>query len=83
MTKTEAMQNVLGTIFVAEIEKDVVHYTFSGSTSYYIMSMFTGPDKETAERVLEKFRHGFVDGTSMEIIELDNTYCINVEWQWR
>lgn len=83
MTKTEAMQNALGTICVAEIEEDVNHYTFSCSTSYYNLSMFTGPDKETAERVLEKFRHGFVDGTSMEVRDLESSYCVHIEWEWR
>lgn len=83
MTKTEAMQNALGTICVAEIEKDVNHYTFSSYRTGYILSMFTGEDIETANRVLEKFRHGFVDGTSMEVRALEETYCVHVEWEWR
>lgn len=83
MTKTEAMQNALGTICVAEIDKDVNNYMFNSMSSYYSFRMFTGSNIETAERVLEKFRHGFVDGTSMGIIELIGTYCVDVEWKWR
>lgn len=83
MTKTEAMQNALGTMCVAEIENDVNNYMFNRMSGCYSLSLFTGHDMETAERVLEKFRQGFVDGTSMEIVNLNNTYCINVEWQWQ
>ena len=83
MTKTEAMQNALGTICVAEIESDINHYMFTSVSSCYSLSMFTGPDKETAERVLDKFRHGFVDGTSMEMMQLKDGFCVNVEWRWR
>ena len=83
MTKTEAMQNAFGTICVAEIEKDIHHYIFKRRCDCYMLSMFTGKDIETAKRVLEKLRHGFVDGTSMKIVELDRTYCVIIEWQWR
>ena len=83
MTKTEAMQNALGTICVAEIEKDVNHYMFSSYTDGYAISMFTGSDREVAERVLDKFRHGFVDGTSMEIHDLEGSYSVHVEWEWQ
>lgn len=83
MTKTEAMQNALGTICVAEIEKDVNHCTFSSFRTGYSLSMFTGENIETAERVLAKFRHGFVDGTSMEVRALEGTYCVHVEWEWQ
>lgn len=83
MTKTEAMQNALGTICVAEIEQGINHYMFNRFTSHYSLTMFTGGDKETAERILEKFRHGFVDGTSMEIGDLEGSYCVHIEWQWQ
>lgn len=83
MTKTEAMQNSLGTIYVAEIEKDINHYTFSSYRTGYMLIMFTGEDIETAKRILEKFRHGFVDGTSMEVVELIDSYCVRIEWRWR
>lgn len=83
MTKTEAMQNALGTICVAEIENDIEHYKFDRWSNCYMLGMFTGNDIETAERVLEKFRHGFVDGTSMEVIEIEDTYCVNVTWEWQ
>ena len=83
MTKTEAMQNALGTICVAEIEEDIIHYMFNRTSHSYSLDMFTGEDIETAERVLEKFRHGLVDGTSMEIVEFDSTFCVEIEWTWR
>lgn len=83
MTKTEAMQNALGTICVAEIEQDVNHYTFSSYRTGYSLSMFTGEDIETAKRVMDKFRHGFVDGTSMEVRDLESSYCVHVEWEWQ
>lgn len=83
MTKTEAMQNAFGTMIVADLEKDVVHYMFNNTTNCYSLNMFTGADIEIAERVLAKFRHGLVDGTSMEIVELDSTFCVEIEWTWR
>lgn len=87
MTKTEAMQNAFGTMIVADLEKDVVHYMFNSTPNCYSLIMFTGADIEIAERVLAKFRHGLVhglvDGTSMEIVELDSTFCIEIEWTWR
>lgn len=83
MTKTEAMQNALGTICVAEIEKDITQYTFLSYRTGYMLSLFTGEDIETAERVLAKFRHGFVDGTSMEVVEFIDSYCVRIEWKWR
>lgn len=83
MTKTEAMQNALCTICVAEIEEDITQYTFLGYRTEYMLSLFTGENIETAKRVLEKFCHGLVDGTSMEIVELIDSYCVRIEWQWR
>lgn len=83
MTKTEAMQNALGTICVAEIEEDITQYMFSSYRTGYMLILFTGENIETAKRVLEKFRHGFVDGTSMEIVELIDSYCVRIEWRWR
>lgn len=83
MTKNEAMQNALGTIFLAEIEKDIHHYIFKRRFDCYILSIFTGKDMETAKRILEKFRHIFVDGTSMIIVDLERTYCVTIEWRWQ
>lgn len=83
MTKTEAIQNALGTMCVAEIERDINHYMFSSYLTGYTLSIFTVEDIETVNRVLEKFCHGLVDGTSMEIVELIDSYCVRIEWQWR
>lgn len=83
MTKTEAMQNALGTICVAEIEKDITHYIFSSYRTGYSLMMFTGDDVEIANWVLRKFRHGFIGGTSMEIRESEGMYCVHVEWKWQ
>lgn len=83
MTKTEAMQNAFGTMIVADLENDVAHYMFNLTTSSYMLNMFTGDDIETAERVLEKLIHGLIDGTSTEIVKLDSTFCVEIEWNWR
>lgn len=83
MTKIEARKDVFGTMMIADMDANVKHYMLSATASCYELSVFTGEDFETAERVLETLRDAAADVTSIEITELEDTYCVSVEWRWR